>query len=169
MSPDRVRGQRRAELARRLAHRLRTEHPTVTALAAGIERRPSAVRQLLAEAGVRSRRLLIGLSDDEVTAQLARRFRSGVPVHELRLVTGIDERVIRERLRQAGVELAKRGHRADLTVLVSKLIEMYETGTSLTELATLSGGSYGTVRRVLLDAGVQLRPRGRRFEPPLQT
>lgn len=158
MTTARLRGQRRAELAQRLAHRFRTEHVTVTALALGIERRPRTVRQLLAEGGVCSRWLLIGLPDDEVTALLARRFRRGVPVKELRLVTGIDERAIRERLRQAGVELTKWTRREDLDA--SELAEQYEAGASLDDLAEQTDSSFGTVRRLLLGAGVELRPRG---------
>lgn len=160
---DRLRGLRRVELADRLARRLDAEHATVTALAAAFECRPSAVRRLLAEAGVQSRRLLIGVPDDEVTVQLARRFKQGVPVQELRLVTGIDERAIRTRLRAAGVTLAQRRRRCDLTASTSKLIELYGAGLSLCELAARSGGSYGMVRRLLLDAGVQLRGPGGRL------
>jgi hypothetical protein len=84
----------------------------------------------------------------------------GVPVRQMHAVTGIDERVIRDRLRRAGVTLAKRGHRDDLPV--PDLVKRYEAGASLADVAVVSGGSYGTVRRVLLDAGVQLRPRGSR-------
>jgi lambda repressor-like predicted transcriptional regulator len=80
----------------------------------------------------------------------------------MHLDTGIDERVIRERLRQAGVELEKRSSREDLTVPMSRLVELYEAGWSLADLAVQSGGSYGMVRRVLLEAGVQFRMRGGR-------
>ncbi len=164
MTADRLRGQRRAEVAQRLAHRFHSDRSivTVTALAVGIGLKPSTVRRLLSEAGVRSRRLLVGLADDEVTAELVRRFRRDASVWQLRGVTGLDERVIRDRLRLAGVTLAKRTSRSDFAVSVPKLVELYEAGASLSELTALSGGSYGTVRRVLLAAGVQLRSRGGR-------
>ena len=162
MTRGSLRGRRRAEVAQRLAHRFDTERPTVTALAAGIERKPSTVRRLLAEGGVQSRWLLVGLSDQEVTAELARRFEGGEPVQELRRVTGIDERVIRERLRHAGAELESRRCRADLAVPVHELVARYEADETLRELADQSGVSFGMVRRVLLDEGVQLRSRGGR-------
>lgn len=162
MSASRVRGAARRELTNRLAHRFLTERCTVTAMAAALGRRPSTVRQLLAEGGVRSRWLLVGVADDEVTAVLARRFKLGEPVQKLRLVTGIDERAIRDRLRQAGVELAKRRRRGDLAVPIPKLAELYEAGAKLDDLSAVSGGSYGMVRRVLIASGVQLRARGGR-------
>jgi hypothetical protein len=154
----------RAELAQQLADRRRAQRFTITVLdlAFDIERRPSTVRRLLTEAGVRDRRLLIGFEDDEITAALIGRFRLRVSVWQMHVDTGIDERVIRQRLRQAGVELEKRNSRDDLTVPVPRLVELYEAGWSLADLAALSGGSYGTVRRVLLKAGVQFRLRGGR-------
>lgn len=163
MNRDRLRGRRRAELAEQLLDlcRNRLFPVTITDLSADYGRRPSVVRQLLAEAGLRSRRLLIGLPDDKVTAELASHFERGVPVHELHEVTGIDERVIRDRLRQAGVELGAWSSRDNLTVSVPKLAQRYAAGATITDLAMLSGGGYGTVRRVLLDAGVELRLRGR--------
>lgn len=164
MTRDRLRGRRRDEFAHQLALQCHAERSTVTItdLADRFGRKPSAVRQLLTEAGVRSRRLLIGLADDEITEELARRFKHGAPVQELRQLAGIDERAIRDRLRQAGVELAKRRRRGDLTVPIPKLVELYEAGAKLDDLTALSGGSYGTVRRVLIANGVQLRARGGR-------
>lgn len=164
MTLDRLRGRRREEFARQLADQCHADRSTITVtdLAARSGRRPCAIRQLLTEAGFRCRRLLIGLADDEVAEELVRRFKRGTAVQKLREVTGIDERGIRRRLRQAGVELAKRSHTDDLTVPVSKLIEMYEAGATLTDLAAVSGGSYGMVRRTLLRSGVQLRARGGR-------
>jgi hypothetical protein len=162
VNESRLRGQQRAALAQQLAGRCRAQRFTITVLdlAVDIERRPSTVRRLLTEAGVRDRRLLIGFADAEVTAALAGRFRLRVSVWQMHVDTGIDERVIRERLRRAGVELEKRTSRDDLTAPVSRLVELYEAGSSLADLAALSGGSYGMVRRVLLDAGVQFRLRG---------
>lgn len=39
-------------------------------------------------------------------------------------------------------------------------VELYEVGSSIREIAKRFGVSYGTVRRMLLNAGVTLRPRG---------
>jgi hypothetical protein len=164
VNESRLRGQHRAELAQQLADRRRVQRFTITVLdlAFDIERRPSTVRRLLTEAGVRDRRLLIGFEDAEITAALIGRFRLRVSVWQMHVDTGIDERVIRDRLRQAGVELEKRSSRDDLTVPVSRLVELYAAGWSLADLAVQSGGSYGMVRRVLLEAGVQFRLRGGR-------
>ncbi|WP_084702357.1 helix-turn-helix domain-containing protein [Amycolatopsis alba] len=44
----------------------------------------------------------------------------------------------------------------------SKLKKMYERGSSIRALAELTGRSYGFIHRLLLESGVQLRPRGGR-------
>jgi hypothetical protein len=162
--PERARGRRRAEIAEQLAQRCRDEHATITiaGLAADVGRRTCSVRELLTEAGFRSRRLLIGLDHREVTAELVRRFQAGTSVEQLRAVTGLNEKMIRARLRYAGVTLGKHGNRHDLAPLVPELVERYEAGgESIDALAAAIGASFGTVRRVLLDAGVQLRLPGR--------
>lgn len=160
----RLRGRYRAELAAQLADRARTSRTPVgvVALAESVRRKPSAVRRLLAEAGFWSRRMLIGFTDYEVTTALAARYRLGVTVEQLHVDTGIDHRVIRERVRAAGTPTASRRCRGDLALPEAELVGAYDAGVSLTGVAELAGGSYGTVRRVLVDAGVQLRPRGSR-------
>lgn len=97
-----------------------------------------------------------------MTAALAARYRLGVTVEQLHVDTGIDRRVIRERVRAAGTPTATRRRRGDLALPEAELVAAYDAGLYLTDLAELAGGSYSTVRRVLLDAGVQLRPRGGR-------
>jgi hypothetical protein len=159
----RLRGRCRSELAAQLVDCARTSRPPVgvATLAARVGRKPSAVRRLLAEGGFRSRRMLLGFADDEVTAALAARYRLGVTVEQLHADSGIDRRVIRERVRAAGTPTASRRRRGDLALPEAELVAAYDAGVNLAGLAELAGGSYGTVRRVLLDAGVQLRPRGR--------
>ncbi|MBB5856368.1 helix-turn-helix domain-containing protein [Amycolatopsis umgeniensis] len=44
----------------------------------------------------------------------------------------------------------------------SELKEMYERGSSIRALVELTGRSYGFIHRLLLESGVQLRPRGGR-------
>ena len=44
--------------------------------------------------------------------------------------------------------------------LTRHLVRRYEQGASLTELSEDVGRSFGYVRRLLLDAGTTLRPRG---------
>jgi hypothetical protein len=48
--------------------------------------------------------------------------------------------------------------------LACSLASRYERGASIRQLAEQSGRSFGTVRRLLCEAGVQLRPRGKQPE-----
>ncbi len=48
------------------------------------------------------------------------------------------------------------------TQLGADLAAQYEQGTSIRSLAESSGRSYGFVHQLLTEAGVTLRPRGRR-------
>ncbi|MGW2692398.1 helix-turn-helix domain-containing protein [Streptomyces sp. NPDC001296] len=48
----------------------------------------------------------------------------------------------------------------DRTAVAEDLAGLYRGGSSIRGLAERSGRSYGHVRRLLLEAGVTLRPRG---------
>ena len=52
------------------------------------------------------------------------------------------------------------GRAWDRATLGRYLVERYAAGESLTRLAADTGRSFGHVRRLLLDAGVTMRPRG---------
>lgn len=62
-----------------------------------------------------------------------------------------------ETLRDDGPRAARRRDRA---VLARYLVERYAAGESLMRLSEETGRSFGHVRKLLLDAGVTLRPRG---------
>ncbi|MDD7935774.1 helix-turn-helix domain-containing protein [Actinomycetospora straminea] len=53
-----------------------------------------------------------------------------------------------------------RAQHADRAALARYLVERYAAGVSLMRLSEDTGRSFGHVRRLLLDAGVTLRPRG---------
>ena len=158
---ERIRGSRRAEVALALAEYFTRERVSVLELARLVRRRPSTVRRLLAEGGVRGNDVTcVGYTDDEVARAVARRFRTGVPVGTLRRETGIDERVLRQLLQAAGERLEQR--QAAPVERLADLRSKYERGASIKELADEIDSSYGSIRRVLLGAGVTLRQRGGR-------
>lgn len=159
---ERLRGTSRAEFSGELASRFHAGQPRITIadLAASSGRRTSTVRRLLDEAGVRCPRCLIGLGDDEVTAALVERRQAGAQMTELSVLTGLDEQQIRDRLQACGVPPAARRQRSDLSMTVDELAGAYHAGSSIDEVAALAGGSYSTVRRILIAAGVQFRPGG---------
>jgi hypothetical protein len=55
---------------------------------------------------------------------------------------------------------ARTGRGRDRAALVRYLVERYAAGESLMRLSHETGRSFGHVRRLLLDAGVTMRPRG---------
>lgn len=57
---------------------------------------------------------------------------------------------------------AGRAQNTDRAALARYLVERYAAGVSLMRLSEDTGRSFGHVRRLLLDAGVTLRPRGGR-------
>ena len=61
---------------------------------------------------------------------------------------------------KAGTSKAARSQHADRAALARYLVERYAAGVSLMRLSEDTGRSFGHVRRLLLDAGVTLRPRG---------
>lgn len=156
----RVRGARRGELRTEMARRFRAGQPriTIAGVAESFGCRQSTVRRLLSEAGVRSRRALIGYDAETVTVSLAARRRLGVPVQQLAADTGLTEQFIRDRLRAAGTPPARWRRRGDLSMGAGDLVGAYDSGVDIAVLADYADSSYGTVRRILLDAGVQLRP-----------
>ena len=161
-SAARIRGSLRTAVADALAERFMRERvSSILELARELRRRPSTVRRLLAEGGARGDdQTCVGYSEDEVARAVTRRFRQGDSVEALHRDTGIDERVLRELLLAAGERLEQRQaapmeRRADLR-------RRYEHGASIQELAEENDSSYGSVRRVLLRAGVTFRPRGGR-------
>jgi hypothetical protein len=157
----RICGSRRTEVVGALAEHFTREPVTVLDLARLVHRRPSAVRRLLAEGGVRGTDITcVGYTDDKVARAVRDRFRVGVPVGTLHRDTGIDEQVLRQILQAAGQRLEHRkaapvDRRPDLRC-------RHECGASIQQLATELASSYGSIRRVLLSAGVTLRPRGGR-------
>lgn len=154
MTRQQQRDRLRAELVR--AFHASKPDITIADLAARYGCGPSTARRLLEEAGVKSRPHLLGLTDDEVSAELVTRYYDlGIPKLTLTTVTGIDHRLIRRCLREAGLERPRRR----LAMPVDDIVDAYHAGASIRELAERAG-TYGTVRLALLDAGVELRGRG---------
>ncbi|MCA1706087.1 MAG: hypothetical protein LC808_23635 [Actinobacteria bacterium] len=159
-----LRGQQRQQVAARLAQRFGHDRVPIHDLAREVERRPSTVRRLLDEAGVHAEDTsCVGLNEAELAAMLAARYREGAPIEALSRDTGIDRRVVRKLLTEAGVALrARQPLPADQ---IDWVIEQYRAGVTLRGLAELSGCSYSTIRRTLQMAGVTLRAPGGRSAP----
>jgi hypothetical protein len=155
-----LRGSRRQEFAQQLADRYVHNPVPIGDLAAEVHRRPTLVRRLLLEAGIRVDGDT-GADGPDMAAELAGRYADGKSLEALAKDTGIDRRVVRTLLAGAGVPIRERhpvpAHQGRWVV------EQYLAGVTLRELADRTGCSYGTVRRYLLRAGVGLRsPGGRR-------
>lgn len=143
-----------------------TDRMSVSEIATKLGRRPSVIRRLLDEAGVRGTdRHCIGLSELETAESLARRYEAGASISELVRQTGMDKRVIRGFLVQAGVDLpVAHSVTGEET---TRIVARYRAGESIRALAASIGCSYGTIRATLQTARVELRPRGSvPVEPP---
>lgn len=151
-----LRGVRRQAVAAGLADRYQREEVSVGELAASIGRRPSLVRRLLREAGV----AVDGArTDAELAEALADRWRQRTSIASMVRDTGLDRRRARRLIESAGVTVPARRPRptgAD----AREVVRRYRAGATLRALAAETGCSYGTIRAVVLDAGVRLRPRG---------
>jgi transposase-like protein len=159
-NPERpiLRGERRQELASTLAAEFEQGTTSIFQLAAEHDRRPSTVRRLLNEAGVRVHDgPFVGTPEPQLVAELARRYQRGTSIAGLVRLTGIDRRAIRRLLETAGISLPERPSRPEN--LRESLVRDYQAGASIRTLADEYGCSYGIARRLLLDAGIALRPR----------
>ena len=67
-------------------------------------------------------------------------------------------------MQHTGEELSRAEPRAgggrDRAAFAGYLVERYAQGASLSRLSDDTGRSFGYVRRILIDAGVTMRPRG---------
>lgn len=158
MTPH-LKGKHRQRVAAAIAERFVRDRIGVHELAAELGRRPAVVRHLLEEAGLCIADVpCIGISDEDTAATLARRYSAGASIVELVRLTGIDKRIVRRLLIQAGVTLPQRHETT--TQDAQQIVADYRAGASLRTLANSIGCSYGTVRAILLANEVQLRPRG---------
>lgn len=156
-----LRGEQRQRLAATLAERFRREGTPIRELAASINRRPTIVRRLLDEAGIQTEGPdLVGVSEPQTAAALATRYRQGSSIAALARETGIDWRVVRRLLVEAGVEMPTRGTKP--AAPTAELVKRYQAGASIRSLATLTHTSYRVVRTTLLAAGITLRRPGQR-------
>ena len=63
-------------------------------------------------------------------------------------------------LRQHGADMPTSGRGIRCELDASEVVGQYEAGQTVRELAALHGVSYGKIYRLLMDAGVTMRPRG---------
>lgn len=160
MLSERLRGRRRAEVAAELADQFQAQsNPTMRMFAARVGYPGTVVRRLLEEAGVRSRRCLIGFTDEVVAAELADQYQRGTTVAALAFRTGLGEKRIYALLNSAGVDTA-RPEPGPMTMTDDEIVDAYLHGATIQHLVQEAGGSSTIIRQILLTAGVQLRARG---------
>ena len=99
------------------------------------------------------------LASDEV-AELVDAYRRGVPVEELAASFQVNRTTVLGHVRRHGVP--KRDRRALQGDEVDQAAQLYAGGQSADWVAAQLGVAASTVRRALKDAGVVLRPGGRR-------
>ena len=145
---------------------------TIGEIVAATGRSRAVVRKALLDAGVKLRTTGQRLSKAErrqlqkvaVTA-----YERGDTMAEIAAATGRSRAAVRKALRDAGVELRTTGRRLSETErdhLKEVAVAAYEQGDTVRKIAASTGYSYGGVHKVLVDAGVTLRPTGLGPLPP---
>jgi Mor family transcriptional regulator len=105
------------------------------------------------------RRLLVGNE-----AELVDAYEAGATVEDLAERHGCSVTTIRSVLGDAGVALRARGPRSPLEGREADLAAEYEGGATVRDLAARYGANQRTIRKVLAERGVAMRPPGRK--PP---
>jgi transposase-like protein len=103
------------------------------------------------------RRLLVGHE-----AELVASYEAGATVEELAEQHGCSVTTIRSVLGDAGVTLRSRGPRSPLEGREAELAAAYEGGATVRDLAARFEANQRTIRKVLAERGVAMRPPGRK-------
>jgi Mor family transcriptional regulator len=107
------------------------------------------------------RRVLVGHEGELVAA-----YEAGRTVEELADAHDCSVTTIRAVLEGEGVTLRARGPRSPLEGREAELAADYEGGATVRELANRYGANQRTIRKVLADRGVAMRPPGRKPSTP---
>jgi Mor family transcriptional regulator len=107
------------------------------------------------------RRLLVGNE-----AELVAAYQSGHTVEELAVAHDCSVTTVRAVLEAEGTTLRARGPRSPLEGREAELAADYECGATVRELADRYGANQRTIRKVLADRGVTMRPPGRKPSAP---
>ncbi|MFF8916894.1 hypothetical protein ACF08M_27140 [Streptomyces sp. NPDC015032] len=84
----------------------------------------------------------------------------GYSLERLASLYKVRREVIRALLQDEGVEIRAEGTRGTSAPVVVTMAILYDLGLSIDRVGWLCGYTYGTARKMLLAAGVELRPRG---------
>ncbi|MCK2237419.1 MULTISPECIES: helix-turn-helix domain-containing protein [unclassified Crossiella] len=155
-------GRRRRQVAAELATSFAAAgEPAIRQFAQTVNRYPTLVRRLLAEAGVYNEAACLGMSEAEIQERVRVRFCGGATIGMLSYATGIDRRVIQRTLVEGGV-IAVVPRQPVPTRLAEDFVKAYRDGASIRTVGRQFGWTFSVVRTQLVKAGVVLRPRGRR-------
>jgi hypothetical protein len=156
-TPKPLRGHQRRELAAELAAQFVQGTKSLRELATSLGRRPSLVRRLLAEAGVRTDGPECVGTDFEDTVRIVHDcYRKNASIQAVVETTSLDRRVVRHLLALPAQPAGQFGD----SEMVAELARRYRAGTTLQEIASQTGHSYNQVRAALIAAGVSLRRPG---------
>lgn len=149
-----LRGNQRKAVAADLAEQFIGGTRSIQKLANSVGRRPSLVRRLLAEAGVRADGPeCVGTDLAETVRIVHDCYQQHGSIQAVVQLTGLDRRVVRHLLRLPSDQDADASETAAMA-------ERYRAGASLQEIAEDTGRPYNQVRAMLIAAGVTLRAPG---------
>ena len=87
-------------------------------------------------------------------------YRAGHTIEQLAEAHGCSVTTVRSVLGEAGVDLRPRGPRSPLEGVEDRVAADYRAGATVRELVDRYGANQRTIRKVLADQGVTMRPRG---------
>lgn len=99
-------------------------------------------------------------------AELVAAYAAGSTVEELAARHGCSVTTVRDVLEAEGVQRRPRGPRSPLDGREHEVAAAYEAGGTVRQLAERFDADQRTIRKVLADAGVAMRPPGRRPAAP---
>lgn len=98
----------------------------------------------------------------ERNARLLAAWCAGTPMVELAREFGLSLSWTGTLLRKLGADVPETGRGIKCQLDDPEVVDQYESGLTVREVAELNGVSYGKIYRLLQDAGVSMRPRGGR-------
>ena len=97
-----------------------------------------------------------GRLGEDVVLQLVASYLDGTTIRELAEQFDINEKTAHSHLKRLGV---RRPYRKVKPLQVNEAVQLYQSGQSLNDVADHLGVSVDTTRRLLIEAGVQIRRR----------
>jgi DNA-binding CsgD family transcriptional regulator len=103
-----------------------------------------------------ARKLLVGREAEVVDA-----YKKGETIEQIAERYGCSIRPVRDVLKADGVAFRSVGRRSAVRKREARIVQLYQSGSTLQEIADEYGATPRTVRKILVEHDVTIRPTGR--------